>query len=421
MRFALLKRCCSLLVDRRILPRLLCLWVLGGLSGCGSNVAVTNLQLTLTPATLGFGIVGLNMASAAQSLTLTNTGMAAAAITGTTVSGDFSLAANSCGSTLAIGSTCQIRIVFTPTALGTRAGTVTVMSNAGAQTVALTGTGGTSLATLSPGALNFGSVAVGSSSAAQTVTITSSGTAALALSSILVAGDFAETANSCTAVLAAGTSCQVTLVFTPGAFGVRSGTLTGGEQLCFQSADGFAERDGHDPGVVRGGQLFCRGQGWSPAGGRGCGATVCSGYERQWIGGEGAAGDSGRDRGWRKRDDSGRVCLSGSGLSAVRGQLRRDSRVKRRGEWKFEVDGHGWGMFGGGGRIDLCRRRGHDGCVRVCVGSVLRKRGTGGSDQQQHTRAGQCIPDGSDPDPIEGRERLRDLRCRHRRPRPLSG
>ena len=219
----MLKRCHSLLAARSA-------WLLfvfaAVLSGCGTNVSVTNLQLTLTPATLGFGIAGLNTASAAQSLTLTNTGMAAATITATTVSGDFSIAANSCGSTLTVGATCQISVVFTPASLGLRTGSVTVASNAGPQTATLTGTGGTSLATFAPASVNFRSVAVGGSSAAQTVTITSSGTAALALSSILPAGDFSETANSCTAVLAAGASCQVTLVFTPRAFGVRSGTLT---------------------------------------------------------------------------------------------------------------------------------------------------------------------------------------------------
>ena len=194
--------------------------------GCGSNLAVTNLQLTLAPATLGFGIVGLNTMSAAQTLTLTNTGLAAATISGTTVSGDFSVASNSCGAMLALGATCQISIVFTPSALGMRTGSVTVASNAGPQMVALTGTGGTLLATLAPGALNFATVAVGSVSPAQTVTVTSSGTASLALSSILATGDFLETANTCSAVLAAGASCQVTLVFQPRAFGVRSGTLT---------------------------------------------------------------------------------------------------------------------------------------------------------------------------------------------------
>ncbi len=223
LRFVVLKRCCALLVDARIW--LFALFV-AGLSGCGSNVAVSNLQLTLTPATLDFGIVGLNTASAAQALTLSNTGMAAATLAGSTVSGDFSVVANSCGAALAVGASCQISVVFTPVALGARTGTLTVASNAGPQTVALTGTGGTSLATLAPGAINFGSVAVGTSSAAQTMTITSSGTAALALSSIVAAGDFSETANSCTAMLAAGASCQVMLIFTPRGFGVRSGTLT---------------------------------------------------------------------------------------------------------------------------------------------------------------------------------------------------
>ena len=80
-------------------------------------------------------------------------------------------------------------------------------------------------ASLSGSGIEFGMVTQGTASAAQPVTLTNSGNAALAISSIAAAGDFAET-NNCGATLAIGAACQIQLVFTPTATGVRSGTLT---------------------------------------------------------------------------------------------------------------------------------------------------------------------------------------------------
>lgn len=57
------------------------------------------------------------------------------------------------------------------------------------------------------------------------MTLTNSGNAPLAISSIAAAGDFTET-NNCGATLAISRACQIQLVFTPTATGVRSGTLT---------------------------------------------------------------------------------------------------------------------------------------------------------------------------------------------------
>ena len=80
-------------------------------------------------------------------------------------------------------------------------------------------------ASLTPGSLTFNSQPVGYASAAQAVTLTSSGNAALSITRIAASGDFAET-NACSAALAAGASCAISVTFTPSAGGTRSGTLT---------------------------------------------------------------------------------------------------------------------------------------------------------------------------------------------------
>src|SRR5205085_4067586 len=87
--------------------------------------------------------------SAAQTVTLTNSGNAALTISSIglsgTNSGDFAQT-NTCpssSSTLAAGASCTISVTFTPTATGTRSASVTITDNAGGspQLVALTGTG----------------------------------------------------------------------------------------------------------------------------------------------------------------------------------------------------------------------------------------------------------------------------------------
>ncbi|MEV0406184.1 choice-of-anchor D domain-containing protein [Actinoallomurus sp. NPDC050550] len=78
---------------------------------------------------------------------------------------------------------------------------------------------------ISPTSVGFGSVATGSSSTAQKVTVTNSGTAAAPVGSISTSGDFSQT-NDCGSSIAAGSSCTVSVTFTPTATGSRTGNLT---------------------------------------------------------------------------------------------------------------------------------------------------------------------------------------------------
>lgn len=110
------------------------------LTGSASGPAVT-----LSPASLSFGSQATGITSAAQTVTLTNTGSSALAVTSVAASGDFSATSN-CGASVASGANCSIAVTFKPTASGSRTGTLTVTDNAtvSPQTVSLTGTGSAS-------------------------------------------------------------------------------------------------------------------------------------------------------------------------------------------------------------------------------------------------------------------------------------
>jgi Abnormal spindle-like microcephaly-assoc'd, ASPM-SPD-2-Hydin len=109
-----------------------------GLSGVG----VAPAGVSLAP-TVGFGATGVGVTSTAQTVTLTNNGGSALAVSGVSIAGDFVIAANGCGSTLAQGAACAVQVVFAPTVGGARSGTLTVMYSAAGspQTVVLSGAG----------------------------------------------------------------------------------------------------------------------------------------------------------------------------------------------------------------------------------------------------------------------------------------
>ena len=101
-----------------------------------------NATLSATSMTLPLTTVGTT--SPAQSITLSNYGAAALSIAGIAATADFGESDN-CGSSLASAANCTINVTFTPTAVGTVTGTLSVNDNApgNPQTVALSGTGGT--------------------------------------------------------------------------------------------------------------------------------------------------------------------------------------------------------------------------------------------------------------------------------------
>jgi hypothetical protein len=101
----------------------------------------TSATLAANPASLAFSSTVVNTSSAAQNVTVSNSGSAAGAVSSVTASGDFSQT-NTCGTSIPAGGSCTVSVTFRPTTSGSRTGTLTVSSNASNPTlsVALTGT-----------------------------------------------------------------------------------------------------------------------------------------------------------------------------------------------------------------------------------------------------------------------------------------
>ena len=211
------------------------------LSGTG-----TQPQVSLTPTSVTFPASGqaLNVASSPIPVTLKNTGtgplnfaVQGITITGTNA-GDFSIqtSTSTCGSQVAVGASCVVNVIFTPTALNSRSASLLFTDDASptTQTVPLLGNGiaGAGVIELAPVTLTFVSTAVNAPSATQTVTLTNaSSSSVLTISSIAVVGtsDFAITSDNCplsSTSLAAGAACQIVLTYTPSTSAAESAVLT---------------------------------------------------------------------------------------------------------------------------------------------------------------------------------------------------
>jgi hypothetical protein len=205
----------------------------------GSLTATTTLSLTVTsgggpavtlvPTALTWGNIVVGETSSAKIVTVTNTGIATLDISSIATSGDFAKATSTkpCGSTLAVGKSCVIKVTFTPTQVGVRTGNLTITDNASnsPQTVPLSGTG-VAQATLTPSSATFPAETVGTSSPAKVFTLTNKQNVTLDSIVISTSGDFSVSATTCTTSLAAKTNCTISVVFKPTATGTRTGKLS---------------------------------------------------------------------------------------------------------------------------------------------------------------------------------------------------
>jgi Repeat of unknown function (DUF346)/Abnormal spindle-like microcephaly-assoc'd, ASPM-SPD-2-Hydin len=196
------------------------------LTGVGNAPAAS-----IDPTQLDFGSVVLQ-SPVTKSITLTNTGVLDLVLSPPPAAGG-DYAAGNCPSTrLHPTDHCAISVTFTPTATGSRPGTLTLTDNAGTgtQTVPLTGTGLGAVAGLS-GTTAFGNQAVGSTSAPSIITLTNSGQIVLHIQTISTTGDFGASPTAVNGCAASGTlnpqaSCTIAVVFSPTALGTRNGALT---------------------------------------------------------------------------------------------------------------------------------------------------------------------------------------------------
>ncbi len=156
------------------------------LSGTGSTTSVL-----ISPDSLTFGSQFVGTTSAAQTVSLSNTGTLPLSINSIFVSGpqagDF-VQTNSCGSSVASGAGCTITITFAPTAFGARNGTLNISDSASntSQTVALSGTAAvagvgltagsnSTTATISPGQTASYTLSIGGAGMSGAATLACSG------------------------------------------------------------------------------------------------------------------------------------------------------------------------------------------------------------------------------------------------------
>ena len=133
-----------------------------------------------------------NVVSAPSLVTVQNTGTIALPLTNITLwanPGQFSQT-NTCGTSVAVGTTCTISVVFKPTWTGSIQATLNVNAGAGAgtQTVVLTGTGVLPAYTTLPTSVAFGNELKNVASAPSLVTVQNTGTIAVPLPNIMLSG-----------------------------------------------------------------------------------------------------------------------------------------------------------------------------------------------------------------------------------------
>ncbi len=200
-----------------------------------SGIGTAPSAIVLTPAALHFPATSVGTTAGPLNLTVANTGGTIASLQSITATGDFSLSANSCGTTLAPQNSCTVSVTFTPTATGTRTGLLTVVDDVGTQVAPLSGLGGQPATdTLAPFALSFAPQLIGTASAAQQVTLTNDGDQTLTLIAPQITRDF-TVVSSCGASLPGHSTCAFAVTFVPGAVGSESGTLVVSDALRTQT------------------------------------------------------------------------------------------------------------------------------------------------------------------------------------------
>ena len=195
----------------------------------GADVLLQS-SVTFSTSLISFPYTPVGRSSDPVTVTLTNIGVQTLNIAGVAITGtdkaDFSVASR-CGMHLLPQASCELQVTFTPTNYHFRTAGLTISDNSAgpAQTVQLQGSG-TAL-TIYPASLDFGDQALGTSSS-QTVTLTNHGSKPVTFYNFNITGtnahDFVHS-HSCPYVLGPGSSCTVSVTFTPTAVGSRTATM----------------------------------------------------------------------------------------------------------------------------------------------------------------------------------------------------
>jgi hypothetical protein len=193
-----------------------------------AQAAQTTVQFY--PLSVQFGEQRVKTSSSQTTVGVENNGTTTVTLGSVSIQGsEFSIAQNNCGTTLARNTGCGLEVVFTPSAIGGRKGTmsVTASDSSSPHTATLQGTGiSNGIGTPSSSTLSFGTQKVGTQSKPLQVTFTNTGTGTLTLKGIAISPQLFTQSNTCASSLAAGAHCTVSVQFAPTLKGLLAGSLS---------------------------------------------------------------------------------------------------------------------------------------------------------------------------------------------------
>jgi len=199
-----------------------------GAASVGQHQDPQTAVLTAGSSSLAFGNVPMGTTSA-LTVTITNTGTAAANISQATIAGTgFSVLGNPPSGSIGVGQGVMVQIQFAPQASGAASGSFTLASDASnsPMSITLSGTGTAPGLSVSPTSLSFGTINVGANSS-KTLTLTNLGTATVTISGVTPSGTGITVGGiSVPSTLAAGANTTFSVEFAPAAAGPMSGNIS---------------------------------------------------------------------------------------------------------------------------------------------------------------------------------------------------
>ncbi len=212
------------------------------------NATATAPAISLSSTAITFASQSVGSTSAAQTITVNNTGTAGLNFTGITLAGTNALEFTKSGTCstanpVAAGSSCTVTASFIPNTIGTKSANISLTHNAtgSPNSITLSGTAAAAAApaiSLSSTAFSFASQTVGSTSTAQTLTLSNTGTANLTINSVGFTGtnasEFSQaTGTTCTngVSIAPSGNCLYKFTFNP----MTSGNKTAGLSVAHNS------------------------------------------------------------------------------------------------------------------------------------------------------------------------------------------
>ncbi len=193
------------------------------LSAYIANPAAANVPaISVSEVALDFGSVTVGQSAPNRTLTISNTGELALVVSSIAVGSlEFSATGTGCAQ-IAPGSSCSVSVGFRPQSAGQKQTTLTIAHNAGGgnKTVALSGTGAISQATveISANSIQFGRAFVGQLLFVDTVRVINTGAVPLNINGLDgFAPNFVLVANTCTvgAEVPPGGECRIEIGFVP--------------------------------------------------------------------------------------------------------------------------------------------------------------------------------------------------------------